>query len=244
MNKRETATLADTELRVATGADGVRTISGLIPYNSLSVDLGGFQELIAPGAFSDALQPSSDVLALRDHDAKILLGRTKAGTLKLIDSDQGLRYTITLPNTTQANDLAESVSRGDLDSTSFGFAVVEDDWAVSDDTVLRTLKAVELLEVSPCSFPAYPDSAVSIRTAPKDIRAKLKPTADPDDLSDSDDDEERSCPCNCAQCLDDDCEHCSNIACDSDECECDNGSDDDDEDRSRHMALELRKRRQ
>lgn len=244
MNKREIATLGNTELRVATGPDGNKTVSGLIPYNSQSVDLGGFTEIIAPGAFSGALQAGSDVLALRDHDAKILLGRTKANTLRLSDSPEGLRYTISLPNTTQANDLAESINRGDLDSTSFGFAVIEDSWAVAADSVLRTLVSVELLEVSPCSFSAYPDSAVSIRTAPKDIRSKLKPVAD-ETPANEDEEEERSCPCSCPQCLDDDCDNCSNILCDSDDCPCANDPDSgsDDEDRSRHMQLELRKRR-
>jgi HK97 family phage prohead protease len=165
-----------TEMRVATTSDGSRTLSGLIPYNSLSTDLCGFRELIAPGAFATALNPDADVLALRDHDAKLLLGRTKSGTLELSDSPEGLRYTLKLPNTTAGNDLAESIDRGDLDSTSFGFATIEDSWAADDDgNVIRTLKQVELFEVSPCSFPAYPDSSVDLRSAviPDEIVAQL-----------------------------------------------------------------------
>jgi hypothetical protein len=37
------------ELRVQTATDGTRTISGVIPYNSRSCDLGSFVEIIAPG---------------------------------------------------------------------------------------------------------------------------------------------------------------------------------------------------
>lgn len=163
------------DVRISRAADGSKIVRGLIPYNSLSVDLGGFKELIAPGAFSEALASDSDVLALRDHDAKLLLGRTKSGTLVLEDSVQGLRYKLTLPNTTAGNDLAESVDRGDLDSTSFGFMCGEDDWMVTDDgQVIRTLKQVELFEVSPCSFPAYPDSNLSARSIPANITKELE----------------------------------------------------------------------
>lgn len=153
------------EVRVAKNEDGSRTVSGLIPYNSLSVELWGFRELIAPGAFSTALGADADVLALRDHESTLLLGRTKSGTLQLSDSPEGLRYTLKLPNTTAGNDLAESIDRGDLDSTSFGFSTIDDAWACDDDgNVVRTLKQVELYEVSPCSFAAYPDSSVSVRS--------------------------------------------------------------------------------
>jgi HK97 family phage prohead protease len=164
------------EMRVATNEDGTRTVSGLIPYNALSVDLGGFKELIAPGAFSSALGADADVLALRDHDPKLLLGRTKSGTLQLTDSPEGLRYTLSLPNTGAGNDLAESISRGDLDATSFGFCTIEDSWVCDDDgNVIRTLKQVDLLECSPCSFPAYPDSHVTVRSVsiPAEIVAQV-----------------------------------------------------------------------
>jgi HK97 family phage prohead protease len=174
MSQLETRSVT-AELRVATSADGTRTISGLIPYNSESVDICGFRELIAPGALASAFDDSADVLALRDHDPKLLLGRTKSGTLQLTDSAEGLRYTIKLPNTTVGNDLAESISRGDLDATSFGFRCLNDSWAATEDgTVIRTLLQVELIEVSPCSFAAYPDSAVSLRSAPPEIRSRIE----------------------------------------------------------------------
>ncbi len=164
-----------TEMRVAKGDDGTRTVSGLIPYNSLSVELWGFRELIAPGAFADALGANADVLTLRDHDSTLLLGRTKSGTLSLSDSAEGLRYSLKLPNTTAGNDLAESIDRGDLDSTSFGFRTIDDAWAVDDEgSVIRTLKQVELFEVSPCSFAAYPDSSVDVRSIPAEFRSQVE----------------------------------------------------------------------
>jgi len=169
------------EIRVAKADDGTRTVSGVIPYNSLSVYLGDYRELIAPGAFASALGADADVLALRDHDSTLLLGRTKSKTLTLADSEEGLRYTLSLPNTTAGNDLAESIDRGDLDSTSFGFSTIEDSWAVSDDgDTIRTLKQVTLYEVSPCSFAAYPNSEVTVRCAiPDDIKRQAEDRKNP-----------------------------------------------------------------
>src|ERR1035438_3547641 len=81
--EREVRTLKTTEFRIATAEDGSRTLSGLIPYNAPSCDLGGFTELIAPSAFAGALAPGADVLCLRDHLPELLMGRTKSKTLSL-----------------------------------------------------------------------------------------------------------------------------------------------------------------
>jgi HK97 family phage prohead protease len=173
MSQRETRSVT-AELRVSASDDG-RTIEGLIPYSSPSVDLGGFTEIIAPGAFAAALEEEADVRALLNHDSTLLLGRTKSGTLTLTDSPEGLRYRLKLPNTTAGNDLAEQVSRGDLEATSFGFCCHKETWAVADDgTAMRTLQEVELFEVSPTGDPAYPDASVALRSIPDEIRSRIE----------------------------------------------------------------------
>jgi HK97 family phage prohead protease len=170
--------------------------------------MGGWSEMIAPGAFSGALQATSDVLCLRDHNSSFLMGRTKSKTLSLTDSTDGLRYTCNLPKTSQAADLAESIDRGDLDATSFGFVTLDDQWAADESgNVLRTLTSVELHEVSPCSFPAYPASQVSLRTCPIEIRSKIE-------KRDSND----ACECDCSQCVGGDCGICSNDDCEDPNC--------------------------
>jgi HK97 family phage prohead protease len=166
-----------TEVRVSTASDGVRTIAGLIPYNSKSVDLGNFTEQIAAGAFADALKADADILCLRDHDQSHLLGRTKSKTMTLTDSPEGLRYSCILPNTSHAADLAESIGRGDIDSASFGFICHSggDTWAADGaGKALRTLNKVELFEISPCSFAAYPASSASMRSCPPELRSRLR----------------------------------------------------------------------
>jgi uncharacterized protein len=214
MKKQEIRALHTVELRATTNEDGTHTLSATIPYNSASYDLGGFTERIAPGAFASALKANADVLCLRDHDSKLLMGRTKSGTLTLRDTKDGLQYTCKLPNTTPANDLFESVSRGDLDSTSFGFITNIDDWMNTNGKVVRTLLDVELLEVSPCSFPAYPATAVSVRSCPAEIRSLLN-SEKRDDL-----DADPKCNCDCDDCENGNCDDCSNDDCDDEVCSC------------------------
>lgn len=209
MSKREFRYLSTHDVRAEVAEGDERRLCGVIPYGQQSADLGGFVEVIAPGAFSKSLD--GDIVALRDHDPKLLLGRTKSGTLKFSDEADGLHYTIDLPSTTQANDLLESVRRGDLDSTSFGFFTLRDDWNNSPDGTVRTLLDVQLFEVSPCSFPAYPTSSVSTRSLFPD-GAVEPPAAEHRD--------DNECTCDCPECIEGNCAACSDSPCDCEGCDC------------------------
>ena len=238
-NKREVRYQPAKELRVQTSPDGSRSISGYaIRFNEPSSDLGGFTEIVAPGAVTESLKNNPDVLCLRDHDTSILLGRTKAGTLTLTEDAMGLRFVCKLPSTSQASDLAESIERGDLDGVSFGFVTVKDAWT-SDGAgnVIRTLLTVRLLEVSPCSFPAYPTTSVSVRSCPAGLRGKLSIHK----RSSRD-----GCECDCESCVDDDCENCTDEYCDDTLCAENGCPNQDEENRSvktqdlkRHMRLQI-----
>jgi hypothetical protein len=140
-----------------------RTIAGYAAVFNSETDIGGmFREQIAPGAFKPSL--SADVRALFDHDTAHVLGRTKAGTLRLREDDRGLAVEIDLPDTQVGRDLRESMSRGDIDGMSFGFRVTKQDWDESGDTPLRTIREVELFEVSVVTFPAYADTEIALRS--------------------------------------------------------------------------------
>lgn len=239
----EVRSIRASELRAVKNEDGSRSISGLIPYNTLSVDLGGFVEKIAPGAFRDAFDPGADVLSLYNHTLGNLLGRTTSGTLTLTDSDAGLRYTVKLPNTSIANDLVELVDRGDISATSFGFDIDDWDadqtWDYAGDLIVRTLNKVSLFEVSPVACPAYPDAAIALRHAPRAVRTKLAAKIE---TRDADDDDSDDCDCDCEQCLAGDCDDCSNTDCNDPNCDHDDGNDTDQERSRMTMQLELRKR--
>ncbi len=132
-------------------------------FNSLSEPLWGFREMIAPGAFKDAIE-KSDIRALLNHDSNFVLGRKKNGTLSLWEDERGLAIDIDLPATQWANDLLVTIGRGDIDQMSFGFMVGEDLWEEIDGETRRTILRVdELFDVSPVTFPAYPETDIALR---------------------------------------------------------------------------------
>jgi len=154
------------ELRIKDGGDDKpKTIIGYpAVFNKLSEDLGGFREKISPGAFTETLEADDDVRALIDHDTSKILGRNKAGTLKLEQNTKGLKATIKPPDTQAGRDITTSLSRGDIDGMSFGFRTIDDSWETVDGEEIRTLKKVKLFDVSVVTYPAYPDTSVAVRS--------------------------------------------------------------------------------
>lgn len=132
-------------------------------FDSLSDDLGGFREIIRYGAFTDSLN-TSDIRALWNHNPDYVLGRNRSGTLKLSEDEKGLRIEIDPPNTQWAKDLMEVIKRGDVNQMSFGFRTIEDRWSNQNGTTLRELLKVDLFDVSPVTFPAYPQTEVGVRS--------------------------------------------------------------------------------
>ncbi|MHC4193865.1 MAG: HK97 family phage prohead protease [Planctomycetota bacterium] len=154
----------DVELRVL--GDASPKITGYAAkFNKWSVDLGGFTEKIAKGAFDRALA-ESDVRALKNHDPNLLLGRTASKTLRLTANAVGLKFAVDVPNTTTGADTVEEIKRGDLSGCSFSFRVAEDDWKyLKDGTVQRTIMEIDqLFDVGPVTYPAYPDTTVAARS--------------------------------------------------------------------------------
>ena len=136
-----------------------------------SEDLGGFKERIKQGAFAKTIK-DGDVRLLFNHDPNFILARTANGTMTLQEDRKGLEFTASLPNTTYANDLKESIKRGDISQNSFGFRTINDKWKISDDKNEldeRTLTEVKLFDVSPVTFPAYPQTSVKVRSILKGI---------------------------------------------------------------------------
>jgi HK97 family phage prohead protease len=135
-------------------------------FNTLSEDLGGFREQIAPGAFAEAIG-KDDVRALFNHDPNFILGRTVSRTLRLREDARGLAIEIDAPDTQTVRDLVLApIERGDVSQMSFGFSIRPggQDWAKDDEgRVIRTLKRVRLFDVSPVTFPAYPATDVALR---------------------------------------------------------------------------------
>lgn len=153
------------ELRVERRADGSAVIHGYgAVFNQLSVPLWGFREKIEPGAFTRAVE-KDDVRGLWQHDSNYVLGRNRAGTMRLEEDEVGLAYEIDPPDTQWARDAIVTMERGDVTQSSFQFETISDRWEEDKETgvIIRTLLEVKLYDVSPVTFPAYPQTSVGVR---------------------------------------------------------------------------------
>ena len=145
-------------------------------FNSDYEIFPGCTESIAPGAFSDELH--SDVRALINHDTRLVLGRTIAGTLELREDEKGLLGDIAVnPKDSEAMNAYARVERRDVTQCSIGFDIIDEEHENREDgTHHYTIKKVKLYEVSCCTFPAYEETAIEARKA--DIAAIEKRRTD------------------------------------------------------------------
>lgn len=180
-----------------------RTVFGYAAlFNSRSQNLGSqsyqFYETIAPGAFDDVL--NDDVRALFNHEAELILARSKngVGTLKIGVDATGLWYEFEAPDTQVGNDLLVSLRRGDIDQSSFSFMVddagqsfVESKIGDGPTVIERTItKFSRLLDVSPVTYPAYEDTEVDCRSLAEVVEKNLpKPSPEVPENSNGEDPE-------------------------------------------------------
>lgn len=133
-------------------------------FNSIYELWDGATEEIERGAFTETLD--GDIRALIDHDTRLVLGRTTAGTLTLREDEHGLFGSIEInPKDSDAMNLYERVKRGDVSQCSFGFEILKEETETSDDgnSIHWRIQKVLLHEVSVCTFPAYKETEVSAR---------------------------------------------------------------------------------
>jgi len=178
MKKKELRTIDITNLQTRGGTDSepIKITGYAAVFNSKTSIGDWFTEVIAPGAFARSIS-ENDIRALFNHDWDNVLGRTKSGTLYLTEDERGLKFEIELPNTTVARDLAESMKRGDINQCSFGFIPIEEEWDYSVEPALRTLKDVDLFEISIVSLPAYEDTEASVvrsKDIDKEVEKRIK----------------------------------------------------------------------
>ncbi len=133
----------------------------------------GASESVDPHAFDGALE--DDIRALIDHETRLVLGRTTAGTLSLRVDEHGLWGSVLVnPDDQDAMNLYARVQRGDVSQCSFGFDITDEEYEHrADGTDHWTIKSVMLYEVSVCTFPAYRETEVQARRDDlRNIRAR------------------------------------------------------------------------
>jgi HK97 family phage prohead protease len=177
------APLARAEWRESGAGPDNKTIRGYAAmFDSMSHDLGGFREVIAPGAFSEVLSRNPDVRLLYNHDDAAVMARTKSGTLELLEDDMGLRIWARVDmSDPDVQRVVPKMIRADVDQMSFAFTVEEDDWDESAGYPLRTIRSIgELFEVSIVPFPAYEATKAEVyeraRSTGRVLVARATPT--------------------------------------------------------------------
>lgn len=123
----------------------------------------GAMESVDPGALDGALD--DDIRCLIDHETRLVLGRTTAGTLELKVDERGLWGRVKInEEDTDAMNLYARVKRGDVSQCSFGFEILDERVEYGEDgSVHFIILRVKLYEVSVVTFPAYRDTEVSAR---------------------------------------------------------------------------------
>ena len=155
------------------------------PWDSWSVDLGGFRERFAATAFDKILAKKRvDVPLLFNHDDSKIIARTTNGTLRLEKTDKGLAYEADPVATPTAAEVLTLIRSKTIFGSSFAFTVNPkgEQW-VEDErgNVTRTItEASGLYDVSPVTRAAYPSSSLSARsiTSWKNARGLVSHRAD------------------------------------------------------------------
>ena len=142
----------------------------------------GFREIIAPGAFSDAILSGSDVRFLLNHSG-LPIARTRSGTLHLTEDEKGLAFRAELdPTDPDVQRLLPKVRRGDLSEMSFAFGIrdrtKDERWHRDGSEMVRTLLKVTLYEISSVGFPAYPATSINARSDFAERIAELRALPD------------------------------------------------------------------
>ncbi|MUZ65326.1 HK97 family phage prohead protease [Agrobacterium vitis] len=152
-------------LPVETRDDGERmTVAGYAAnFGEIANVADLFEESIAPGAFTRSLR-ADDIRAFYDHKSALVLGRNRAGTLRLSEDAKGLAVEIDLPDTTVGRDVRTLIARGDVSGMSFGFGAIGEEWDFSRAMPRRTLTDLNLFEVSIVSIPAYAGTSIALRS--------------------------------------------------------------------------------
>jgi HK97 family phage prohead protease len=179
--------LSGLEVRAASD-DGTGKAGGYAAvFNSDSHDLGGFIEVIEPGAFKRSLAQAQagtlNIFALWAHSDAQPLGSTGSGKLSLSEDERGLAFELDTKRFTPAQ--LDSLADGEL-RMSFGFMVREQEWKeLEDGSILRTLKEVDLSEVSFVINPAYPDTSAAKRSLDKWQEGRVTPATVAEEIAEA-----------------------------------------------------------
>lgn len=164
-------------LKVIKRDDGTstRSIQGYaIMFDTLSVDLGGFTEVIKPTALDGV--DLSDIALVYAHENNSILARASAGNLTTQVDSTGLFFSAELPDTSLANDVLANIEVGNIKGMSFTFTIPDggDTWnRQADGTLLHTVNQIGVItELTVTAYPAYQQTSVELKRSAENIIQK------------------------------------------------------------------------
>ena len=157
------------EFRVDRTDDGL-TLSGYAAVFNQPTRItnweGDFTEVIAPGAFANAVRANPRPKLQYDH-GKTGLPYAIGAIRSMREDAKGLYIEAELHDDWTTAPIKSGVKSGAIDGMSFRFAPREggDQWDYSTLPATRTLTDVNVFELGPVLYPAYDGTQVSIRAA-------------------------------------------------------------------------------
>lgn len=125
-------------------------------YAAVWGTVDSYDSMFEKGAFAKTISERGQrIKLLWNHDSDTVIGRVT----ELREDEKGLfvRAQITM-GVEKARDVFELIKDGAIDTFSFGFRTIKDEWG---DKGIRLIKEVALYEVSPVTFEANPSAVIT-----------------------------------------------------------------------------------
>jgi HK97 family phage prohead protease len=121
-------------------------------------------ERIRPGAFTKTLGETRARKLFINHEPMPVLASTAKGTLRLTEDKRGLLAEADLPDNEWGRPVADAIRRGDIDSMSFGFNAIRDEWSGERRTLTETkLNEVSIVTDHSTMLSVYGNTTASVR---------------------------------------------------------------------------------
>ena len=151
-------------LEIRGTGDGQTVRGQAVPYNRKSADMGGWVEVIKKGAATESIR-DNDIALLWQHDNAQPISRTSASRVPLSIEERGSGVWFEQDASAFTERQLDKMADGVVHQMSFGFFAEEQEWDEDAKPVLRTVSKMNLIELSPVTFPAYPSTKVALRCA-------------------------------------------------------------------------------
>lgn len=168
MSKNKRTLYVRSEFQTRESESGPVAEGTFVVFNSPTELYEGYFEQVEKGAINiERDSKLHDIAALANHNDDLPLARYNNKTLELWVDDEGLKGRIHFnKEDSDSMNWYQRIKSGVVYQNSFGFYIKDSHTEKRDDgTILNTITDLELIEVSPVTFPAYKDTEIAARKA-------------------------------------------------------------------------------